>query len=220
MIPWEKITFVGDSVVLLPLAFIIAAWLAVNGSRRLAVLWSGLLVAGLAIVVASKIAFLGWGIGSQSLDFTGFSGHAMRAAAVLPVLPFVMLPQASRHLRLGAMAVAIVLAMLIGISRIAVGAHSVSEVVGGALLGAVTGAVFLWLAKPDLPPVRHAWAIFVGLFAMLATARAEPAPTNRWMVGIALYVSGHDRPFDRSDWPARTCGRHGRIRPAQLAAAA
>jgi membrane-associated phospholipid phosphatase len=136
---------------------------------------------------------------------------------VLPVLPFVMLPQGSRHLRLAALVIALVLAMLIGVSRIAVGAHSPSEVVGGALLGAVVCAVFLRLAKPDLPPVRHAWAIAVGLFAMLATARAEPAPTHRWMVGVALYVSGHDRPFDRSDWTARTCGphgRHGRIRSA------
>ena len=35
---------------------------------------------------ASKVAFIGWGLGLSALDFTGISGHAMIASAVYPLL--------------------------------------------------------------------------------------------------------------------------------------
>ena len=205
MFIWEKITFLGDSVVLLPAAFFIAVWLFVNGSRHLAALWCELLGAALFIVIASKIAFIGWGVGIQSLDFTGFSGHAMRAAAVLPVVPVVVLQRVSPQVRTGATAAAIFLAGLICISRVAVGAHSVSEVVGGAALGALVSTGFIWLARGRLSQIQHRWLIAASLLGMLGTSHAEPAPTHRWMIGVALYLSGHDRPYDRSHWSARAC---------------
>jgi membrane-associated phospholipid phosphatase len=205
MFLWEKITFLGDSVVLLPMAFIIAVWLVGNGSRRLAIFWCELLGVALFIVVASKIAFIGWGIGIQSLNFTGFSGHATRAIAVLPIVPFVLLQHARPQIRISATLAAIFLAILICVSRVAVGAHSVSEVIAGAALGGLVGIIFVRLARGNLPPIRHRWLIALSLLSMLGTSHAEPAPTHRWMVGMALYLSGHDRPYDRSYWNTRTC---------------
>jgi len=38
-----------------------------------------------AIVSASKLAFMGWGIGIRELDFTGFSGHSALFAAFWPI---------------------------------------------------------------------------------------------------------------------------------------
>jgi hypothetical protein len=39
--------------------------------------WRWALLFGItgAIVCASKLAFMGWGMGIRELDFTGFSGH-------------------------------------------------------------------------------------------------------------------------------------------------
>jgi membrane-associated phospholipid phosphatase len=207
MFLWERITFLGDSVVLLPVAFIIAVWLIASGNRRLAMLWCELFAAGLVIVVASKIAFIGWGLGIQSLDFTGFSGHAMRATAVLPLVPLILLQRSPQIVRALALLAMVFLAGLICLSRVAVGAHSVSEVVAGAALGALVGVSFMWLAYRELAPVRHRWLIAVSLLGVLGTTHAEPAPTHRWMVGVALYLSGHERPYDRSSWNTRTCTR-------------
>jgi len=202
---WEKITFLGDSVVLLPAAFIIAIWLIADNNRRLAMLWCELLGTGLLMVAASKIAFIGWGIGIQSLNFTGFSGHAMRATAILPVVPFILLQRSPRFVQAGAMLSAVMLAGLICLSRVAVGAHSWSETVSGAALGAVVSCAFMVLARRQLSPVRHRWLVVLGFFGMLGTSHAEPAPTERWIVGVALYLSGHDKPYHRSSWNTRTC---------------
>ncbi|MFC6518687.1 hypothetical protein ACFQAT_01865 [Undibacterium arcticum] len=81
-----KITSVGGITVMAPAAIAITVWLVVERSWRVALWWCLLFAAGMGLVVATKIAFIGWGIGIRSLDFTGFSGHSMRATAVIPVL--------------------------------------------------------------------------------------------------------------------------------------
>ena len=86
MIPWIKFTSYGDTMVMIPAAFIILVWLTVGRAWRMAIWWCLLLIAGLVLVAATKIAFVGWGVGIRSIDFTGISGHAMRATAVLPVI--------------------------------------------------------------------------------------------------------------------------------------
>ena len=86
MISWSGITHFGDVAITSLIALAIAAWLLAEDEKRLALWWSVLFGAGLGVVVATKMAFIGWGIGIRSLDFTGFSGHTMRSAAVMPVL--------------------------------------------------------------------------------------------------------------------------------------
>jgi hypothetical protein len=78
---WHLTTILGGVGLTAPLAVAILLWLAAAHCRRLALLWSALLGAVIMLVMASKLAFLGWGLGIQALDFTGFSGHAARAAA-------------------------------------------------------------------------------------------------------------------------------------------
>ncbi|MDP9108232.1 MAG: membrane-associated phospholipid phosphatase, partial [Pseudomonadota bacterium] len=102
-----------------PAALAILAWLLAGRLWRLAATWIMLFGVGMLLVVASKIAFIGWGIGSQSLDFTGLSGHAMRACAVMPVLAYLIAQGgAQRAWRIGGIVTGICAGVLISVSRV------------------------------------------------------------------------------------------------------
>lgn len=76
---------IAHASVMLPLAGAIAAWLIAGQAWKLVLCWCGMFAAGLAVVALSKIAFLGWQTGIPLIEFQALSGHAFRAAAVIPV---------------------------------------------------------------------------------------------------------------------------------------
>ena len=183
-----------------PTAVAITAWLALGRAWRLALWWCALFIGGMALVVATKIAFVGWGLGIRSLDFTGFSGHSMRAAAVAPVLLYLMLQKTPRYARIMGVMLGLAFSILIAVSRLQVHAHSVSESVAGWVLGAAVSLGFIWImsAKPKVE--LHPWLILLSLLGLLVTPYAEPTPTQRWITNAALNLSGHNRPYIRVTW--------------------
>lgn len=199
MLPWITVTKLADTIVLLPAAVFCLAWLLTAGAKRLALWWCLLLLSGLSLVAITKIAFFGWGVGISSLDFIGISGHAMRASAIMPVLLYALVSNASAYKRLMAVGAGIGFGVLISVSRLMVHAHSVSEVVSGFLLGAVVSAVFLWRlihAMPVAPP-RPAYTVLLLLLLLMPFFGAKPTPTERWLKYVALTLSGHDKPYSR-----------------------
>jgi membrane-associated phospholipid phosphatase len=198
MIPWTKITMFGDTVVMMPAAAIIAVWLLAGRAWRMALWWGLLFTLGLIAVAATKIAFIGWGIGISALDFTGISGHAMRASAVLPVIASLLLQPASPPARTAGITLGVALGLLIGESHIVLGYHSVSEVVAGCLLGSAVGLGFIRMSDPLSGPQLDRRLAALSLFALLPTSYAEPAPTQGWITSVALYLSGHDKPYVRA----------------------
>jgi membrane-associated phospholipid phosphatase len=197
---WGNLTFLGDSVVLLPAAAVVFAWLLCGRAPRLAWAWCLLFGGALTLVLASKLAFVGWGIGSRTLDFTGFSGHAMRACAVLPVMAYLCLRHSVGWLRVTGLAAAYLVGALIGVSRVLVHAHSVSEAVAGALLGVLISALFIRWCSAFPRAAAPRWVIALSLLALLPSSQAAPAPTEQWVNQLALYLSGHERPYQRDDW--------------------
>lgn len=197
------ITRLGGIVATAPVAFAIAALLVLEGERRLALWWSLLFAAGLGVVVATKMAFIGWGMGIRPLDFTGISGHAMRAMAVTPVLAYLLLQNTPSYVRISGMLAGIAFGAIIGISRVVLHAHSVSEVVAGWLLGAIVAIGFIRLSGPLQKNLFTPTRIAFGMTAMLAVALyAKPAPTQHWLTEASLYLSGRDKPFVRTGWKA------------------
>lgn len=199
MLFWITITKLADTIVLLPASMFCLTWLVASGAKRLALWWGFLLFSGLSIVAISKIAFFGWGMGISSLDFMGISGHAMRASAIMPVLLYALVSNSSAYIRLIAFAAGLGFSVLISISRIIVGEHSISEVVTGFLLGAVVSALLLsrlihagFIARP-----RPAYAISFLLLLLMPIFGIKPAPTERWLVYVALILSGHDTAYSR-----------------------
>jgi hypothetical protein len=197
MLSWMTITNLGGSAVMMPAAAVCAAWLVFARAWRMAFWWCLLFSAGMTLVAASKIAFIGWGIGIQSLDFTGFSGHAMRATAVMPVLFYLLLQKKGPLARTSGVALGIAFGVIIGVSRLVVHAHSVSEAVSGCVLGCMVSLGFIWSSSTSPNPVFHRWLIALSLITLIPAPMAEPVPAEQWLEAIALRLSGHDKPFGR-----------------------
>lgn len=187
--------------VLGPAGVAIAVWLLVSRQWRLVLAWSLWYGGGMSLVVLSKLAFIGWGLGSAALDFTGFSGHAMRAGAVFPALMYVVLQRAPRDWRQAGVLFGVAYAVLVAISRVVVHAHSMSEAVSGCVLGLAMACGFMWQARGAVNfAVSHALALASLALMVLITFKAEPMPTEDWLQKIALHLSGHQRVFSRADW--------------------
>ncbi|HEY9146707.1 MAG TPA: phosphoesterase PA-phosphatase, partial [Thiobacillus sp.] len=77
---WLVITHLGAAGIMLPMLALITAELWLAGQKSALLTWMLAMTAGVVIVLAGKIAFIGWGWGSASLNFTGISGHTMLAS--------------------------------------------------------------------------------------------------------------------------------------------
>jgi membrane-associated phospholipid phosphatase len=198
MIAWTIITKFGDAVIILPAAVAIGAWLAASGARRLTLYWIALFGIAAALVTLTKIAFVGWGIGNARFDFTGISGHTTFAMAVIPTLLYLAVPSTATLWRILAALTGIAFALLIGISRLTLHAHSLSEVVLGCALGLAVSLGFLRLARGHPMPRLHGAAAVGCIAALIAGLYAQAAPTQHWIERVALSLSGHEQPFRRT----------------------
>jgi membrane-associated phospholipid phosphatase len=204
---WTSLTHFGAAGAILPLVALVALGLWLEGWRRVVAIWGLALALGVAVVLASKVAFTGWGIGSAALNFTGISGHTMLASAVFPVLLGWLLQQCNRRrqgLWIGLL-LGLLIGAIVGYSRIMVGAHSWSEVALGWCFGAAIAAVAWRTMRFDsaaaAPVLLIRLAIvpaLVGLLAMHQTMAAK-LPAHEWEVRLALALSGRDHPYVRQD---------------------
>ena len=134
---WSDITHLGDAALVLPLLVVAMAGLAIQGpgQRRAALRWALIIATCLTLVAASKIAFYGWGTGIRRWNLTCFSGHTVSAWLAWPALLMLMAPARLRALRIALLVIGTAIAACVGWSRVPLGAHPVSEVIAGTLLG-------------------------------------------------------------------------------------
>jgi len=197
---WQNLSLMGSLAVTGPIGVAIAVWLLAGKSWRLTLSWCLLFGAGMALVVMTKVAFIGWGLGFESVEFSGFSGHAMRAAAVFPVACFLAFRSSGAAARNWAALAGAAVAVLIAVSRVIVLAHSVSEAVTGCVLGLLVAGVFIWHASTEGHLVLSRVLVALCIPVLLIAPRVEPIPTEMWVTRLALLLSGHDRPFTRQQW--------------------
>ncbi|WP_240648008.1 phosphatase PAP2 family protein [Pararobbsia silviterrae] len=200
---WFTLTGFGGVAVTIPVALAIAAWLAAGMRLRAAVEWLAALALAGALTIATKIAFLGWGVGIRRIDFTGISGHAVLSTLVFPVMFSVVLINAPIVVRRASFLVGLGFGLAIGASRVVVRAHSISEIVAGCALGALFACVFVSRleARPaPSEPTPHPILVSLSLVALIGALHGVHVPTQRWVTSIALDLSGHERPFIRARW--------------------
>ena len=205
MSPWHLVSLFGESAYLLPCAVFLALWLYWRGAPGSARHWGLAFAAAALLVLASKLAFMGWGIGSAALNFTGFSGHAMMAASVLPVLLYLAVPAARRRLGWLAAAAGVGLALLVGVSRLALHAHSVSEVAGGLGVGLCVSLPFILRRTTPHGPLAMVLASVVLATALVMPMTGTVGASHGLIQQLAMLLSGRDRPFQRGEW-----AMHGR----------
>ncbi len=202
---WQAVTRLGQSEIVLPAAMLAIAVLFVNAETRvLALRWLvGIALAAL-ITLATKLAFIGWGIGWTAIDFTGISGHAMCAAATYPVLFLALGSGRSLRWIVALQAMAWSLVVAVAVSRIMVGAHSPSEVVAGLLLGGAVSVLAL-TGSTKLTFAVHPVAISVLLvWFSMGTNEMPSSQTHSRITSLALSISGRTVPFKRADFRIHT----------------
>lgn len=196
---WSAVTQLGDATLLLPAALVLALWLALARQGPLALAWALSFGTAVVLVLASKLAFMGWGLGSVALDFTGISGHATLATAVFTLGAWLLAAGRSQRTRSWAIAGGLCVGLVVAISRVLLLAHSVSEVVAGWLLGALAAWLPIAWAGRGTPRLRQRWVpwVLVGALGLLPQI-GRPADTHGLVEYLALVASGRSEAFSRT----------------------
>ncbi|MFJ6151832.1 phosphatase PAP2 family protein [Micromonospora profundi] len=147
-------------------ALLVVIWLLRRGARRLALWVTTTMVVGGSLGPLLKLL-----VGrdrpelldpvARAAGYSFPSGHALNAALAAGVLLVVFLPYVGRAAaRVALWVAAALIAVVTGLSRVALGVHFTSDVVGGWLLGlaviAATAAAFtIWRAHTGPRPVHR-----------------------------------------------------------------
>lgn len=192
---WLVVTHMGTFGLMLPVLAMSSLSLLRSGQAPVVRTWLLALTVAALVVLATKIAFLGWGLGIPALDFTGISGHSMLAAAILPVL--FSLPAYGGNSRYG-LIIGLGLSGFVAYSRVVLGAHSPSEALSGFALGmAVSIAAWHKLNVPARASYFTGGAVLC-LLLSFNTQASNYVPTHDLEVGLALMISGRSAPYVRA----------------------
>ena len=131
----------------MPLVLAVAATLAVQGWRRGAIVWCLVVASTFAIILGLKLIFLSCSPVFGPIDVHSPSGHVAAAGVVSGGLAVMLTGRQSIILP-----AALVAALVIGISRIVLGMHSLPEVIIGTLVGVAGAAALMRFAGH--PPNR------------------------------------------------------------------
>lgn len=150
------LTDFGDPFLTVPLALTIQCWLTVTRQWSAARCWAASFVCGAGLVALTKLAYAGWNIGIAVLHFTGVSGHSMLSAAVYPIAAAICANRASPATMRRSMYAGLLFSLAIGVSRVAFGYHTWSEVVSGWLVGGYVATLTLrfFSQRQPLPHTR------------------------------------------------------------------
>ncbi len=197
---WHLLTRLGEMQILLPAALLACVPPLREPSPRgfVARWWLALGLAAL-LTTATKLAFIGWGIGISALNFTGISGHAMFAAAIYPVLAAVLASRLPPTWQRLAFAAGVALALGVGISRMEVGAHSVAEVISGLLLGGSVTLIALWRSCLPHNVTRPIFQLLVIAWVVLTHIHTPQSRSHYFVTRLSLLLAGRDVPHTRAE---------------------
>lgn len=189
---WRTLSALGDSRWLLPMALVLLITLP-RADARLKWRWLLAIAVTAGVTLASKLAFMGWGIGIKSVHFTGFSGHAAMSSVIYPVVGALLAGTSELPRRIG-LVIGVLLATAIAWSRIPLHAHSLSEVIAGLMLGLGCSTWAMHTAGPSSRPnaVAAAAAVLAGMVLPLALPDVH---THQLVIALAKLISGRAEIF-------------------------
>lgn len=163
------ITDLGDSAVLSALVVALCAYLLAQHCRREALILAGAFAAACVSIAAVKVLLMGCGTMLRHYGLHSPSGHSALSVTVYGLMAFLLgnrLPQRFRFIPMGLL---IPLAIMIALSRVILGCHTLAEVIAGVLIGLVVlvGAEKLLAREP-----ARRFNPFIFLFLMVAVAVA------------------------------------------------
>jgi membrane-associated phospholipid phosphatase len=191
MVYWYFLSAFGDPYLTLPLACVIGLWLAATGRARSALVWGALFGCAMLMVGVTKFAYAGWGIELNAVHFTVISGHTMLSSAVYPMAFYLCARGLGARAGRWSARLGVLFAVLIGVSRVMIGAHSESEVVVGWLVGfALSAWLTRRLAGIEAKPVRSSW-LALACMTTAVLCYGHPAPIQAWIADTAPQLARH-----------------------------
>ena len=155
------LTDFADQAVVIPLVIAVAIMLAVQGWRRGAVTWLIVFALTSFATLVFKVMFLACSSVFGPTDLHSPSGHVAAATVVTGGLAVMLTGR-----RVSIIPAAMLAAAVIGLSRLVLGAHSVPEVVVGALIGLAGAAALMRFAGP--PPRLNLGPLIAVIVAVAA----------------------------------------------------
>jgi membrane-associated phospholipid phosphatase len=193
----DLLSGLGDIVVVGPASAALFVGLFWIRARREAAAFASAIFAAMALALAAKLAFEACGFAEPRFDIESPSGHAALGAAFWGCAAVVL----AGGRRLGERAAfyvgAVLVAMAVASARVAIGAHTVAEVICGLAIGAAATALFVVLRGPprrvSLTPYVLVWSspvvVLLALDLALFTDRVSAEPLIVRLaaaIGVAL----------------------------------
>lgn len=160
----EILTNFADQAVLLPLIGVVAAGLAASGWWRALGAWLVAVPGVLVTTVVLKYLFFACAGPLGSIGIQSPSGHTAAGSAIYGGALMLALKDRASPVLLAMIPVGFATAF--GVSRVAVGVHTVPDVVAGGFIG-ITGAMAM-LPFAGLQPPLRLWPILGGVLFVLA----------------------------------------------------
>lgn len=166
------ITDFADQAVILPLVLAVTVALATQGWRRGAIVWLVVVGATFAVVLLLKLACLACAPVDGLTELRSPSGHVAAATLVAGGLAAFLTGR-----RLSMLPVAILAAVVIGVSRLVLNMHSLPEVAVGAGIGLAGATALVSIAGP--PPRLRLGKLLtaVAIVVVVFHGRQLPAET-------------------------------------------
>ena len=145
MVAFSKVLApIFDPVVLIVLSLIIIPYVYMKSSKRKGILFGGVIIITGGIILAAKETFqrarpMGSLVPEFSYSFP--SGHATMAVVFFGLLVYLFV---NKKYKVHGIVVASLLMILIGLSRIYLRVHWMTDVLGGFVLGGIILAVGIW----------------------------------------------------------------------------
>jgi len=145
------VTNLGDLAVLLPASLGLIAFLAWIGRREDAAAYAAAMVFCLLAALLAKLAFAACGARHDLLGVESPSGHTAFSATFYGCFALLLAPGHTFGRRSALYGCAAALVLLIGVSRVALEAHTAPEVVVGLAIGATSIGLFRVLSVRSEP---------------------------------------------------------------------
>lgn len=201
------LTELGDAEVTLPLIAVVLGWLLWSRSWRAAAYWLATVAFSFGLTLALKAGFQ---LPRPTFVYEGLSrfafpsGHAAMSVVIYGFLGVLIGRGASSRARLALASSAILLVSLIAFSRLYLGAHWLSDVLGGLAFGTAWVALLAiaYLRRPaaaaptrGLAAAALATLVMAGVWHVSArhaadTGRYAPRVETRTMAPLAWWTSG------------------------------
>jgi len=196
---WQMLTYFGDSMLLLPSAVVLAFALFYNTSKLAPVCYWLVSFGSAGLIVSiSKVLFLGFLIGSARYNFTGFSGHTTMSTTFWPVFFWFIARGFSFQRPLFWVVLGYLSALTIAYSRLALHAHSPSEVICGFLLGCGCSLFFLAMQrKVAFKPISLIELLLIIALPLFLVSQGKPATTQHFLGTLAAKLAGMEQPHTR-----------------------